>query len=55
MKKAPLTAKHQARRTRALERFSLRARGSNESVEAYDAYCRRKHEERDALFSRLGR
>lgn len=54
MKKAPLTVKHQERRRRALERFTIKPRAAGQDEKSYDAYVARKTAEREALRSRLG-
>lgn len=54
MKKAPLSPRHQARRQRALERFTTQPRSAFNSDEAYKAYCARKEAELVSLKSRLG-
>lgn len=54
MKKAPLSSRHQARRLRALERFTTKPRSTFNSDDAYKAYCARKEAELASLKSRLG-
>jgi hypothetical protein len=53
MKKAPLSQKHQARRARAFERFSITAKPKGQDQADYDAYVARKEVERQALVARL--
>lgn len=53
MKKAPLSPKHQARRARALERFSITPKPKGGDQVEYDAYVARKEAERQSLVARL--
>lgn len=54
MKKAPLSPQHQARRRRALERFTIAPKSPGQAQADYDAYVVRKNAEYDALRARLG-
>lgn len=54
MKKAPLSPRRQARRQRALERFTILSRTSFQDEAAYKAYLQRKQAEETALRARLG-